>query len=88
MDFAGLMRVMLEDESLVSIYASQDGLCSALKKVLLGRDQMLQIAAAQCLVSIIAKSRTHMEMFLDKDMAGTWCCRGSHPHKTCRLDEI
>ena len=88
MNFVGLMRVMLEDESLVSIYASQERLCSALKKVLLGRDQMLQIAAAQCLVSIIAKSRTHMEMFLDKDMAGMWRCSGFHPPKTCKLQEI
>ena len=67
----GLMKVMLEDDSLVSVYTCQEGLCSALKKVLLGRDQMLQIAAVQCLVVVISKCPTHMEMFLDKDMAGT-----------------
>ena len=63
--------MMLEDDSLVAVYTSQAGLCSALKKVLLGRDQMLQIAAVQCLVAIITKSRAHMEMFLDQDVAGT-----------------
>ncbi|KAI0228422.1 Meiosis inhibitor protein 1 [Lamellibrachia satsuma] len=69
MNILGLMKVMLEDDSLVSVYTCQEGLCSALKKVLLGRDQMLQIAAVQCLVAVIAKCPTHMEMFLDKDMA-------------------
>ncbi len=74
---------MMEDAKLLDMYMNPGRpditLASSLKKVLLAREEMLPVAAVQCVSTVLTSTRGHhyADLLLQQDMAGgdlNLCC--------------